>query len=299
MKVVLFCGGFGMRIREHADSTPKPMVNIGYQPILWHVMKYYAHYGHKDFILCLGYKADEIKRYFLNYNECMSNDFVISEGGQRVKLLQSDIQDWNITLVDTGTSANIGQRLQAVRPYLEGEDVFLANYTDGLSDLRLPDLIDLRQRKKAVAAFLSVRPPHTFHAVEAAGDGMVSRVSPITRSPIWINGGFFVMTPEIFNAMKPGDDLVNGPFDRLIAKQKLATLKYEGFWSCMDTYKEKQSLDEMVTRGETPWAVWDRPSGQSARRAPGVLAANANGNGNHCRPWGANGGATHDAGTPS
>ena len=299
MKVVLFCGGFGMRLREHSDSTPKPMVNIGYRPILWHVMKYYAHYGHKDFILCLGWKADVIKRYFLNYSECMSNDFVLSAGGRHISLLNSDIQDWNITFADTGTSANIGQRLKAVQPYLEGEDAFLANYTDGLTDLHLPDLIDHWRRKNAVAAFLSVRPTQTFHAVEATRDGLVRRVSPIARSSIWMNGGFFVMSPEIFDFMQPGDDLVNGPFDRLVVKQQLATLKYDGFWSCMDTYKEKQSLDEMVARGETPWAVWNRPLEGPAHRAPGVVGADANGNGNDCRPWISNGGAVRDAPTPS
>src|SRR5215210_4763777 len=138
MKVVLFCGGLGLRLRDYSDSIPKPMVNIGYRPILWHVMKYYAHFGHKDFILCLGYKADAIKNYFLTYDECISNNFVLSNGGKNLRLLHSDIQDWNITFVDTGLTANIGQRLKAVEPYLEQETMFLANYSDGLTDLPLP-----------------------------------------------------------------------------------------------------------------------------------------------------------------
>src|SRR5215471_8658844 len=141
VKVVLFCGGLGMR--EYSEVLPKPMVPIGYRPILWHVMKYYAHYGHKDFILCLGYKADVIKQYFRNYDECVSNDFVLSSGGKNVELLGSDIDDWNITFVDTGLTSNIGQRLKAVRRQLEGEEMFLANYTDGLSDVPLPNVIDL------------------------------------------------------------------------------------------------------------------------------------------------------------
>src|SRR5215813_5222607 len=120
MKVVLFCGGLGMRLRDYSDTIPKPMINIGYRPILWHVMKYYAHYGHKDFILCLGYKADVIKDYFLNYNECLSNDFILSKGGKKLQLLNSDINDWRITFVDTGIHSNIAQRLKAVEPYLEG-----------------------------------------------------------------------------------------------------------------------------------------------------------------------------------
>ena len=137
MKVVLFCGGLGMRIRD-AEDLPKPMVQIGYRPILWHVMKYYAHFGHKDFILCLGHRADAIKNYFLNYNECVSNDFVLSGGGKNLELLNSDIHDWRITFVDTGINSNIGQRLKAVEKYLEGEEEFLANYSDGLTDLPLP-----------------------------------------------------------------------------------------------------------------------------------------------------------------
>ena len=137
MKVVLFCGGFGMRLREFSESIPKPMVNIGYRPILWHVMKYYAHYGHKDFILCLGWQANVIKEYFLNYDECMSNDFVLASGGGSINLLNTDIHDWNITFVDTGTSSNIGQRLVAVKDYLQDDETFFANYSDGLTDMQV------------------------------------------------------------------------------------------------------------------------------------------------------------------
>src|SRR5262249_46660265 len=142
MKVVLFCGGLGMRLREHSESIPKPMVPIGYRPILWHVMKYYAHYGHKDFILCLGYKADAIKHYFVNYDEAVSNDFVLSNGGRKLHLLNSDIHDWKITFVDTGLQSNIGQRLKQVERYIGEVEVFLANYSDGLTDLPLPKMIE-------------------------------------------------------------------------------------------------------------------------------------------------------------
>ncbi len=154
MKVVLFCGGLGMRIREYPEPVPKPMITIGYRPLLWHVMKYYAHYGHKDFILCLGYKADAIKNYFLNYDECVSNNFILSNGGKKLRLLNSDIHDWNITFVDTGIPSNIGQRLKAVEPYLEGESVFLANYSDGLTDLLLPEYINNFLRKGKIGSFL-------------------------------------------------------------------------------------------------------------------------------------------------
>src|SRR3990172_6091616 len=135
MKVVLFCGGLGLRLRDFSETIPKPMIPIGYRPILWHLMKYYAHFGHRDFILCLGWRGDVIKEYFLNYNECMFNNFVLSAGGAQVDVLNRDIQDWSITFVDTGISSSVGQRLKAVESYLDGEDVFLANYSDCFTDL--------------------------------------------------------------------------------------------------------------------------------------------------------------------
>src|SRR5512143_4062000 len=152
MKVVLFCGGLGTRLREHSDTIPKPLVNIGVRPILWHLMRYYAHYGHKDFVLCLGYRGDLIREYFLNYNECMSNDFTLSEGGRRVELHSTDIQDWRITFVATGLHANSGQRLLKVKDYLRGEPTFLANYADGLSDVPLDKMIADFEAKRAVAS---------------------------------------------------------------------------------------------------------------------------------------------------
>ena len=173
MKVVLFCGGLGMRLREFSENIPKPMVNVGYRPILWNVMKYYAHYGHKDFILCLGHKADVIKNYFLGYNEYLSNDFTLSNGGKDLQLSNSDIHDWRITFADTGLTSNIGQRLKAVEKYLNGEEVFLANYSDGLTDFHLPTLIDYFLRQNKIACFLSIRPNQSFHIVSMKEDGVV------------------------------------------------------------------------------------------------------------------------------
>ena len=148
MKVVLFCGGAGMRLRGYADDIPKPMVPIGTRPILWHLMKYYAHFGHKDFIICLGYKGNCIKDYFLHYDESVSNDFVWSQGGKQIQLLNRDIDDWTITFVETGANSTIGERLKAVEPYLEGEEMFLANYGDGLSDLPLPQMVETFQTER-------------------------------------------------------------------------------------------------------------------------------------------------------
>jgi len=256
MKVVLFCGGLGMRLREHSERIPKPMVNIGYRPILWHVMKYYAHFGHKDFILCLGWKADVIKHYFLNYNECISNDFVLSKGGSKIDLLNSDIDDWNITFVDTGVSSTIGQRLKAVEPHVKGEEAFLANYTDGLTDAHLPDVIDCLYDNGAVAAFLSVKPSQSFHAVATNDGGKVVAMEPIADAGVWMNGGFFALRNEVFDYIEDGEELVEEPFRRLIERGLLRTVRYDGFWSCMDTFKEKQDLDDMYAQGNAPWEVW-------------------------------------------
>jgi glucose-1-phosphate cytidylyltransferase len=257
MKVVLFCGGLGMRLRDYSDSIPKPMVEIGYRPILWHIMKYYSHYGHKDFILCLGYKADVIKNYFLNYNECMSNDFVLSKGSKDPRLFNSDIDDWTITFADTGLTSNIGQRLKAVKKYLEGEDVFLANYADGLTDLHLPSLIDHFTARNKVANFVAVKPRHSFHVVSVKDDDEVSEIQHLTQSGIWINGGFFVLKKDIFSYIEDGEELVNEPFQRLIEKGELITYKYDGFWASMDTFKDKQELEELYQKGNPPWQVWN------------------------------------------
>ena len=256
MKVVLFCGGLGMRLREFSETIPKPMVNIGYRPILWHVMKYYAHYGHKDFILCLGYGADFIKNYFLNYNECISNDFVLSEGGKSLRLFSSDINDWNITFADTGTTSNIGQRLKAVEKYLEGEEIFLANYSDGLTNLPLDQQIEQFKTQQKVASFVCVKPNLSFHFVTLSSAGAVEAITDVSHSDIRINGGYFVFRNNIFDYMKDGEELLYEPFQRLVKQEQLLAYKYDGFYACMDTFKDKQRLDDMYARGDTPWMVW-------------------------------------------
>jgi glucose-1-phosphate cytidylyltransferase len=171
MKVVLFCGGLGTRLKEYSDTIPKPMVDIGFRPLMWHLMKYYAHYGHTEFILCLGHQGDVIKKYFLNYNECLSNDFVLTDGGRTIKLLNQDIADWTITFADTGQNANIGQRLMAVRRFLGDDETFMANYADGLTDLDLAAYMDFFERSGRIASFLQVRPSQTFHVVSRRGVG--------------------------------------------------------------------------------------------------------------------------------
>jgi glucose-1-phosphate cytidylyltransferase len=257
MKVVLFCGGMGMRLREYSDKIPKPMVEIGYRPILWHIMKYYAHYGHKEFILCLGYRADVIKNYFLNYNECLSNDFVLANGSKEVKLLNSDIDDWTITFADTGLSSNIGQRMMAIKKYLEGEEVFLANYADGLTDLHLPSMIDDFMARKKIATLVAVKPRHSFHVVSVKDHGEVSEIQHLTQADIWINGGYFAFRKEIFDYIEKDEELVNEPFQRLAEKGELISYRHNGFWAGMDTFKDKMDFEELYQKGNPPWQVWN------------------------------------------
>lgn len=256
MKVVLFCGGLGTRLREHSDTIPKPLVNIGYRPIVWHLMRYYAHFGHKDFVLCLGYRGDLIREYFLNYNEALTNDFVLSEGGRKIELLRSDIEDWRITFVDTGLHSNIGQRLLRVREHLQGEPMFMANYADALTDLPLNDHVAQFERSQATASFIAVRTSQSFHCVQADEDGQVSSIGKISDTEFWINAGYFVFRPQIFDVIEEGDELVEKPFERLIAKKKLLVNRYTGFWQQMDTFREKIIYDRMEARGHCPWMLW-------------------------------------------
>jgi glucose-1-phosphate cytidylyltransferase len=256
-----------MRFKDYPEPVPKPMGIIGNRPILWHLMKYYAHFGHKDFILCLGFKAEVIKTYFLHYNEALSNDFVLSEGGKKIELLNTDTDDWRITFVDTGINASIGDRLRAVEPHLQGEEMFLANYSDQLTDLPLPDYIGDFERRDAIASFVCVRPGQSFHVVGTSPEGNVTGIEPVSESDVWVNGGFFVFRKEVFDYIGPGEELVEEPFARLTDEGKLHAHKYRGFWMPMDTFKELEILEAMYLHGDAPWRM-----GEVAEIAPARLA---------------------------
>jgi glucose-1-phosphate cytidylyltransferase len=257
VKVVLFCGGLGLRMREASERVPKPMVPIGNRPILWHVMKYFAHFGHNRFVICLGFKGEVIKEYFLNYREELSNDFVLTQGGRAVELLSHDIQDWEISFVNTGLQASVGQRLRAVRAHLEGEELFLGNYGDVLTDAPLPRLIENHRKRGARASFLCVKPNYSFHLVETDEHDLVREVKDTARSDIWINGGYFVFDQAIFDYIEEGEDLVEEPFERLASQGLLLANKYEGFWAPMDTLKDQQQLEQMLESGNGRWKVWE------------------------------------------
>jgi glucose-1-phosphate cytidylyltransferase len=257
MKVVLFCGGQGIRLRDYSDQIPKPMVQVGYRPILWNIMKYYAHYGHNDFILCLGYKADYIKKYFINYDETLSNDFIFTNGGKDIQLQNSDIHDWKITFVDTGLNANIGMRLMQVKEYLKDEEMFLANYSDGLTDLHLPKMIDwFKEKKEMTAGFMSYQSFQSFHFIDKEMDGTVNRISQTGSSSLLVNTGYFIFRNNIFDYMEYGDELVDKPFKRLIDEKSLISWEHNGFWRSMDTFKDKITIDDIYDQGNPPWEVW-------------------------------------------
>ena len=259
MKVVLFCGGQGTRLRDYSETIPKPMVKIGYRPILWNIMRYYAHFGYKDFVLALGYKGDYIKNYFLNYNETVSNDFIMRKGGKEVELLNTDIDDWNITFVDTGVKSNVGMRLLEVKEHLAGEEMFLANYADGLTDMHLPNLIDFfQQTPDKVGCFMTYQPTASFHVVKANDGGEVTSIAPISNANLWLNTGYFIFRKEIFDYIEYGEELVVEPFKKLIKENKLITYNHKGFWQAMDTFKDKMLLDNMLSQGQTLWEVWNQ-----------------------------------------
>jgi glucose-1-phosphate cytidylyltransferase len=255
MKTVLFCGGLGTRIRDYSESIPKPMVPIGDKPILWHLMHYYSQYGHKDFVLCLGYKANVIKEFFLNYRPHTFADCVVSSFGGNVEILGDPQQDWRITMIDTGIWRSIGERLFAVREYVEGEEMFLANYSDGLADVNLPAMIETFRRSGKTACFLATRPSFSLHLVDMDPNGRVNSLRPTQDANLWINGGFFIFRSKIFDYLREGEDLVEAPFHRLIEVDQLLAFRHEGFWRPMDTLKDKEVLEDLVEQGTMPWRL--------------------------------------------
>lgn len=277
MKVVLFCGGQGMRMRDGISNAPKPMAMIGDRPLLWHVMRYYAHFGHRDFVLCLGYGASAVKNFFLNYDETGSNDFVLDGSGQ-LELFKTDISDWRITFVDTGLHSEIGERLRRVRRFVEGEEMFLANYADVFTNASLLDMISRFAATEAAVSLLAVPPQSSHHVVDIGDNGVITHVMPVRELRQWENGGYFVMRPEIFDYLKEGEDLLADTIPRLVQRRKVVAYPYKGYWTPADTVKERAMLEEMYYRGECPWMVWDpERSGMAAVAAPGIPSTAARG----------------------
>jgi glucose-1-phosphate cytidylyltransferase len=263
-----------MRMREDAASAPKPMAMIGDRPLLWHVMRYYAHFGHTDFVLCLGYGAAAVKDYFLRYDETLSNDFTLDMGGRDVRLFSADITDWNITFIDTGLGSTIGERLMRVRKYVEDDPMFLANYADTLTDAPLPEMIERFRTHSAVASLLAVPVQSTHHVIDIDERDQVNRVREFRELMQWENGGYFILRPEIFSVLREGEDLVPHGFDRLLPDGRLIAQRYTGFWRAADTFKDRAELEELYRSARCPWMLWDaNRNGDASRNGGGPVPA--------------------------
>ncbi len=261
---MLFCGGLGMRMREGAHDVPKPMAMIGDRPLLWHVMRYYAHYGHTDFVLCLGYGASVVKDYFLHYDETLSNDFTLVGGGGGVQLFSTDITDWTITFIDTGLQASIGERLMQVRKHVEDEPMFLANYADTLTDAPLPEMISRFADSQATVSLLAVPPVSTHHVVEIDDNCQVTHVREVRELAQWENGGYFIMRPEIFDELRDGEDMVPDALQRLVPEGRLMAQPHHGFWRAVDTFKDRAEMEEFYRQGRCPWMLWHAPTAKAS-----------------------------------
>ncbi|MBF0284957.1 MAG: glucose-1-phosphate cytidylyltransferase [Magnetococcales bacterium] len=258
MQVVILCGGYGTRLREETEFRPKPMVMVGGRPILWHIMKMYAAHGFKRFILCLGYKGEMIKEYFLNY-EAMNRDFTITLGERhRIQLHGAhDEEDFQVTLAETGHDAMTGGRIKAIEPYIDGED-FMVTYGDGLSDVPLATLADFHRRHGGVATVTAVSPVSRFGVLELEEGGRVARFQEKPKVHGVVSAGFFVFNRKIFDYLDggPAQVLEQEPLMRLADEGKLHAFRHEGFFYAMDTYREYQQLQKMWSSGEAPWKVW-------------------------------------------
>jgi glucose-1-phosphate cytidylyltransferase len=257
MKVVILCGGLGTRLREETEFRPKPMVPVGERPILWHIMKIYAHYGFKEFILCLGYKGDVIKEFFRNYHWNTSD--VTLQLGARPQIKyhnQHDEEDWSVTLIDTGQNTQTGGRLKRVMPYIDG-DTFLLTYGDGLTNSNIADTVAFHKKSGKIVTLTAVRPASRFGDLAIQGDRVLEFNEKATRQANFINGGFFVMDKRIEDYLT--DDscvLEQGALNRLAKAGQIAAFEHDGFWQCMDTYREQQLLTEMWRQGKSPWKIW-------------------------------------------
>jgi glucose-1-phosphate cytidylyltransferase len=253
VKVVLFCGGLGMRARGGGEEIPKPLIPIGGQPILWHIMNFYSRYGYRDFLLCLGYKSQMIKDFFAGYRPYTFADCVVTNAGLNVELLHAPHDEWNVTLLESGIWSNIGERLLTARDYLGTTDLILANYGDCLADVDLSRMITYFKGSRKVACFLAIRPPLSYHVADIGTGDEVRRIRSAKDENIWINGGFFLLRPEVYDYMRPGEDLLQQPFRRLIEADQLIAYQHEGFWRALDTLKDQQMLEDLVEEGRMPW----------------------------------------------
>ncbi len=258
MKVVILCGGFGTRLREETEVRPKPMVEIGGRPILWHIMKSYAHYGYTQFVLCLGYKGEMIKRYFYNY-DVLSNDFTTELGSRKLQIHSKNKEvNWQVTLADTGLQAKTGARVKRVEQYVDS-DIFMLTYGDGVADININALLAFHRLHGKIGTVTGVIPQSRYGELIIQG----GRVTAFREKPAltegFINGGYFVFNREVFNYLKDEDECIleREPLERLSADGQLMVYSHTGFWQCMDTPRDLQLLQEMWESGNPPWKMWE------------------------------------------
>jgi glucose-1-phosphate cytidylyltransferase len=259
-KVVILCGGRGTRLREETEFRPKPLVPVGDRPILWHVMKIYAQAGYTDFILALGYKGEMIKQYFLDY-DLLNSDFTLDLGTRQIERLATTHEDgdWRITFVDTGLETMTGGRLRRLERLLAGEPFFMLTYGDGVADLDVQAVVDFHAHSGRSVVVTGVRPIARFGELVVRGDQVARFAEKPVSSDAWINGGFFVMTPKVFRYLRDDQSILERePLERLAQDGELAVFKHPGYWQCMDTVRDMESLNEQWASGKAPWKQWDR-----------------------------------------
>src|SRR3989338_2319280 len=239
MKTVILCGGRGTRLREHTERIPKPLVEVGDKPILWHIMKIYSHYGFKDFVLCLGYKGDLIKQYFMESSDWKGKDFTLSSRDDKVLIHTDEEADWNITFANTGPDTNTGGRIKKIEKYIN-DDNFFMTYGDGLSNIDINELLEYHKKMGKIATVTSVRPRNPFGLLYTDGNGIVAAYEEKPVMEQQINGGFFVFRKDVFDYLEENDVLEKESMNRLIGKRQLCSYKFDGYWACMDTYKDTQ-----------------------------------------------------------
>jgi glucose-1-phosphate cytidylyltransferase len=255
MKVALLAGGLGTRLSEETDVRPKPMVEIGGRPLLWHIMKHYAHYGHNEFFVALGYKGDDIKRYFLDYGN-LSGDLTVELRSGRVTTHARGCEDWTVNLIETGAETNTGGRLHRLRSWL-GKEPFMATYGDGVSNVDLSALMAFHRSHGRIATVTAVRPPARFGGLAFEGDRVAEFIEKPQIGEGWINGGFFILEPTVFEYLASDDiSLEADAMERLARDGQLMAYRHADFWQCMDTLREKRILEHLWSEGRAPWRVW-------------------------------------------
>ena len=254
MKVIILAGGFGTRLSEYTESIPKPMVTIGGRPILWHIMRSYAHYGHKDFYVALGYKAEIIKEYFLNYN-ALNSDFTVDTLSRKVKILESSNNDWRVTLTDTGLNSMTGGRVKRMQS-LVGNEPFMLTYGDGVSNIDIDALLKFHKSHGKMITISAVRPNARFGEIQMEGNKVISFQEKPQTSKSWINGGYFIIEPEFFKLIENDTTILErGPLEKAAAIGELMAYHHDGYWQCMDTKRDRDNLEELWSSDKAPWKV--------------------------------------------